>query len=157
MQVERDERVAGALDLSDEAADLALVQQQRPRPRGIGVHVRRRRRKRRDVRADQLDPAVLDDHVGFLQLRATRANRLHLPTFERKTRLEFLLDEVVVIGFSIVDDAHASRLRGPAILDNTNPMTRVKKSVLVPYSAAAMFDLVDRVELYPQFLPWCAG
>jgi len=36
-------------------------------------------------------------------------------------------------------------------------MTRVKKSVLVPYSAAAMFDLVDRVELYPQFLPWCAG
>jgi ribosome-associated toxin RatA of RatAB toxin-antitoxin module len=36
-------------------------------------------------------------------------------------------------------------------------MARVKKSVLVPYSAAAMFDLVDRVELYPQFLPWCAG
>ena len=36
-------------------------------------------------------------------------------------------------------------------------MTRVKKSVLVPYSAAAMFDLVDRVELYPHFLPWCAG
>ena len=35
-------------------------------------------------------------------------------------------------------------------------MQRVKKSVLVPYSAAAMFDLVDRIELYPQFLPWCA-
>ena len=28
--------------------------------------------------------------------------------------------------------------------------------MLVPYSAAAMFDLVDQVELYPQFLPWCA-
>ena len=35
-------------------------------------------------------------------------------------------------------------------------MSSVKKSVLVPYSAAAMFELVDHVELYPQFLPWCA-
>ena len=29
--------------------------------------------------------------------------------------------------------------------------------MLVPHSAAAMFDLVDHVLLYPQFLPWCAG
>jgi len=29
--------------------------------------------------------------------------------------------------------------------------------VLVAHSASEMFDLVDRVELYPQFLPWCAG
>jgi ribosome-associated toxin RatA of RatAB toxin-antitoxin module len=36
-------------------------------------------------------------------------------------------------------------------------MPSVKKSVLVPYSAAQMFDLVDRVERYPEFLPWCAG
>ena len=36
-------------------------------------------------------------------------------------------------------------------------MQRVKKSVLVPYSAERMFALVDRVEDYPQFLPWCAG
>ncbi len=36
-------------------------------------------------------------------------------------------------------------------------MQRVKKSVLVPYSCAAMFELVDRVELYPEFLPWCGG
>jgi ribosome-associated toxin RatA of RatAB toxin-antitoxin module len=36
-------------------------------------------------------------------------------------------------------------------------MTRVQKSVLVPYSAARMFDLVERIEAYPQFLPWCAG
>jgi len=33
----------------------------------------------------------------------------------------------------------------------------VKKSVLIPYSAAQMFELVDRVEDYPAFLPWCAG
>ncbi|HEX9300913.1 MAG TPA: type II toxin-antitoxin system RatA family toxin [Casimicrobiaceae bacterium] len=36
-------------------------------------------------------------------------------------------------------------------------MQRVKKSVLVPHSASAMFELVDRVDLYPQFLPWCGG
>jgi ribosome-associated toxin RatA of RatAB toxin-antitoxin module len=36
-------------------------------------------------------------------------------------------------------------------------MLSVRKSVLVPHGAAAMFDLVDRVDLYPEFLPWCAG
>ena len=36
-------------------------------------------------------------------------------------------------------------------------MHSVKRSVLVAHTAAEMFDLVDRIELYPQFLPWCAG
>lgn len=36
-------------------------------------------------------------------------------------------------------------------------MAQVVKSVLVPYSAAEMFELVDRVEDYPLFLPWCGG
>ncbi len=36
-------------------------------------------------------------------------------------------------------------------------MAEVKQSVLVPYSAARMFELVDAVEQYPQFLPWCGG
>ena len=36
-------------------------------------------------------------------------------------------------------------------------MAEVKQSVLVPYSAAQMFELVDAVEQYPQFLPWCGG
>ncbi len=36
-------------------------------------------------------------------------------------------------------------------------MAEVTKSMLVPYSTAEMFDLVDRVEDYPQFLPWCGG
>jgi ribosome-associated toxin RatA of RatAB toxin-antitoxin module len=34
-------------------------------------------------------------------------------------------------------------------------MTIVLKSVLVPHSAATMFALVDDVERYPEFLPWC--
>jgi len=36
-------------------------------------------------------------------------------------------------------------------------MQRVRKSVLVPHAAGEMFALVDDVERYPQFLPWCAG
>jgi ribosome-associated toxin RatA of RatAB toxin-antitoxin module len=33
----------------------------------------------------------------------------------------------------------------------------VSKSALVEYSAAKMFHLVDDVDTYPQFLPWCGG
>lgn len=36
-------------------------------------------------------------------------------------------------------------------------MQCVNRSVLVAHSASQMFELVDRVELYPQFLPWCSG
>jgi len=35
-------------------------------------------------------------------------------------------------------------------------MHRVERSVLVPYAAAQMFELVAAVESYPSFLPWCA-
>jgi ribosome-associated toxin RatA of RatAB toxin-antitoxin module len=33
----------------------------------------------------------------------------------------------------------------------------IERSVLVPYSAAQMFDLVAGVEAYPEFMPWCGG
>ncbi|HEV3240530.1 MAG TPA: type II toxin-antitoxin system RatA family toxin [Casimicrobiaceae bacterium] len=36
-------------------------------------------------------------------------------------------------------------------------MASVQKSVLVAYSAAQMFELVERIEDYPRFLPWCGG
>lgn len=36
-------------------------------------------------------------------------------------------------------------------------MANVEKSVLVPYSASQMFQLVEDVERYPEFLPWCGG
>ena len=36
-------------------------------------------------------------------------------------------------------------------------MASVEKTVLVAHSAEQMFNLVDRVEDYPVFLPWCGG
>ena len=36
-------------------------------------------------------------------------------------------------------------------------MPKVAKSVLVPHAAEMMFNLVDAVEKYPEFLPWCGG
>ena len=35
--------------------------------------------------------------------------------------------------------------------------TVIHKSALVKFSAHQMFDLVNDVEAYPQFLPWCGG
>ncbi len=34
-------------------------------------------------------------------------------------------------------------------------MTSIRKSVLVPYSTGQIYDLIEAVENYPQFLPWC--
>ncbi|MDC8444464.1 MAG: type II toxin-antitoxin system RatA family toxin [Nitrosomonas sp.] len=36
-------------------------------------------------------------------------------------------------------------------------MAEIEKTVLVPYSAEKMFNLVDDVAKYPEFLPWCDG
>lgn len=36
-------------------------------------------------------------------------------------------------------------------------MTLVQKSALVRFSAQQMYDLVDDIESYPDFLPWCGG
>ncbi len=36
-------------------------------------------------------------------------------------------------------------------------MRHVVRTALVPYSAEQMFILVDDVEAYPRFLPWCSA
>lgn len=36
-------------------------------------------------------------------------------------------------------------------------MAVVEKSVLIEHTAAEMFQLVDDVDNYPAFLPWCSG
>lgn len=36
-------------------------------------------------------------------------------------------------------------------------MTSISKTAIVPYTAAQMFELVDGIEAYPEFLPGCVG
>lgn len=36
-------------------------------------------------------------------------------------------------------------------------MKRIKREALVNYSAEQMFAIVNDVESYPEFLPWCGG
>ncbi len=36
-------------------------------------------------------------------------------------------------------------------------MPTISRNALVPYSPAQMFALVDDIESYPDFLPWCAS
>jgi ribosome-associated toxin RatA of RatAB toxin-antitoxin module len=43
------------------------------------------------------------------------------------------------------------------IIANGSLMAVVHKSVFLGYSAEQMFALVERVEDYPRFLPWCGG
>ena len=33
----------------------------------------------------------------------------------------------------------------------------VRRTALVPFSAATIFDLIEAAEHYPSFLPWCVG
>jgi ribosome-associated toxin RatA of RatAB toxin-antitoxin module len=35
--------------------------------------------------------------------------------------------------------------------------THIQRSALLPYPARALFDLVNDVASYPQFLPWCSA
>jgi ribosome-associated toxin RatA of RatAB toxin-antitoxin module len=35
-------------------------------------------------------------------------------------------------------------------------MNSLKRNAIVPYSARQMFELVNNVEDYPRFLPWCS-
>lgn len=36
-------------------------------------------------------------------------------------------------------------------------MKRIQRSAIVPHGAQAMYDLVEDIESYPRFLPWCAA
>lgn len=36
-------------------------------------------------------------------------------------------------------------------------VTQIKRNALLPYTAKEMFELVDDIESYPTFLPWCTA
>ena len=80
----------------------------------------------------------------------------------------FVFDEEVVKCFFVLDDAHFKSIIGEfycsfgyssSLLMGflLSYMALVEKTVLVAHSSAQMFNLVDGVEAYPEFLPWCAS
>ena len=123
------------------------------------------------------DLAVAHDDIRFLELHAAGTDRLDLPAFQRQAGFEALLDEVVVKRLAVLDDAHrrkkvpgsewpgaqGARIVAAWLANRTHgarersAMALVERSVLVSYSAERMYELVDDVERYPEFLPWCGG
>src|SRR5690348_11675620 len=105
MKVDRHEGITRTLDAADQLVDFPGMEQELARADGIGNQVRGGRRQRADMGADEEDFAVAYDDVGFLDLRAARPDRLHLPAMQRQPRFEALLDEIIVERFSVFDDA----------------------------------------------------
>ena len=68
MHVDRHQRVAGPLNLADQLADFVGVEQQFAGAGRVGMHMGGSLGQRRDVRAQQKQLGVTDDHVGFLDL-----------------------------------------------------------------------------------------
>jgi ribosome-associated toxin RatA of RatAB toxin-antitoxin module len=64
-----------------------------------------------------------------------------------------------VKGFFVDRDAHAAadplKSQFYRIQERRCRMALVEKTVLIGQSAERMFELVDRCEDYPNFLPWC--
>ncbi len=52
-----------------------------------------------------------------------------------------------------VDNAASHALT--VLLEKVVDMPQVRRSALLPYSAAQVFDVVGDIERYPDFLPWC--
>ena len=122
---------------------------------------------------------VLDEDVGFLELRPAGAQALHLPALQRDAGFVRFLDEVLVARLAILRDHRIARGCGLVLLahrgrgrcgsancmprrlhcstmhtDAAMRMREVNRSALVPYTPAQMFALVEDIERYPRFLPW---
>lgn len=44
-----------------------------------------------------------------------------------------------------------------SLLSETGMTTRILRSALLPYPAQTLYDLVNDVARYPEFLPWCSA
>ncbi len=159
MQIERHHGVSALLDFANELVDFALVEQQFARAHRIGVDVGGGFGQGGDVRADQIKRATLQHHVTFFELCATGADGFDLPAFEHESGFIAFFDEIVKKRFFVFGNGHSAILsrRGRHAGSKIAGMAHVAKSVLVPHSVDLMFDLVDDVEHYPDFLPWCGG
>jgi hypothetical protein len=85
------------------------VQQQLAGAGRVRVNVGRGGLERGDVHADDEDLGAADHHVAFLDVGAPGANGLDLPSLQHEAGFVLVLDEVIVEGLAVVDDAHWRR------------------------------------------------
>src|SRR3984893_12397695 len=109
------------------------------------------------MRADEERLAAAQVDISFLQLRAPRAHGLDLPALQRQPRLVALLDEILEARLAVFGD-QSRRLcvfgHWLSVMGQCR-MREVKRSALVSNPPAELFALINDIESYPQFLPWC--
>ena len=152
VQIERHQGVAFLLHFADELVNFFPVKKQCPATGRVRVDMRGGGLQRRNGRADQNNLLALHAHVSLFYLRPTRADGFNLPAFERHTGFVALLDKILMKCTFIINNTH-----GRSLGLDTYTVHQIVKSILVPYSAAEIFDLVNAVERYPEFMPWCGG
>ena len=108
VHVQRHQGVTGALHFNNQFADFCCVQQQFAGAHRVGEDVRGCGDERADVGAEQVQRAVFDDDVGFLEVGASGSNGLDFPALQYESGFVAIFDEVVVKGFFILDDAQDS-------------------------------------------------
>src|ERR1700732_1691944 len=109
------------------------------------------------MRADEERLAAAQVDISFLQLRAPRAHGLDLPALQRQPRLVALLDEIFEARLAVFGD-QSRRLcvfGHPLSVMGQCRMREVKRSALVSKPPSELFALINDIESYPQFLPWC--
>jgi coenzyme Q-binding protein COQ10 len=151
---------------------LAAVEQQLAQSFRVGRHVCRHGVERRHVRAQQPRFAFAQDHVAVRELSFSGAHALDFPALEGNAGLEAILDEVVETRLPILRNrrrcivgllghARAMILESPGkkhvAIPKERDLPQVKRSARVAYTPEQMFDLVNDIERYPEFLEWCKG
>ena len=177
------QRIALPLDRSGQVSDLTPVQQQLSIAHRVGVNTGGIV-QRREVCTGQEQFTSPDNDVAFLELCTPFSQAFDFPSLKRDSRFEFFLDKIIVPGLAIAGDGRAISFgllghyrslieellviwscRCAAILslphdyDTIGTSLGVKtvtRSLILPYSAEEMYDLVADITHYQDFLPWCA-
>src|SRR5690606_1565895 len=157
VQLQRYQCVTGAFDGTHQPVDLCPVQQQFAQPRRVGDHVCGGRVQRRDVRPLQENLATADDDVTLGQLRAAGTHGLHFPSGQRNAGLETFFDEIFVPRPAVLGDQRVGVGLGGFGHALLCGMRHIRRSALVATSPQRMFELINDIEHYPDFVPACTA
>ena len=106
VHIQRHHRVTGSLHLGQNFFDLVLVQQQFACADWIGMDVGGGILQGADVRAEQVQRAVADGDVRFLQLHAPGTDGFDFPALQHDAGFKFIFYDEVVKRFFILNYAH---------------------------------------------------